>query len=495
MEANLVHGPGEVQGQPFRLPAYARRFLARLYEYDEARCTGWGTPDHRCKLRHRRALLGVAKGNAKSELMAAVGLEQLAGPTAPPSPEVIVVAASFEQADILFGTARTMVTEGPLYDLFDTFDSEIVPKEQPGILRRVAAAAGTNDGARPTALIVDEAHEFTGGRERVHLVLSNGLAKRGGLELDISTAGNDRDTLLGLLYDRGRQVASGEVADPAFLFEWWEADTRLDLTDPEQLRTAIRQANPATADWLDVATIEARLHDPLVPEHEFRRYYLNMWVSSPEHWIAPEHWALLADPGPPPAPGTRIVLGFDGSVRRDCTALVGCTVEGPTRHLFVVRTWEPDGQPVPRLEVDAAIREAMGRWDVVELACDPNGWREDVEQWAIEYGAARVLAWEPVASRSAPAADALRSAVKSAVEGVDPLLLTHDDDPTLARHVANARAKATRYGEHITKDHPDSPRRIDAAMAAIIAYDRARGWTPPPPKVMPQFIPFTDDDF
>jgi hypothetical protein len=43
----------------------------------------------------------------------------------------------------------------------------------------------------------------------------------------------------------------------------------------------------------------------------------------------------------------------------------------------------------------------------------------------------------------------------------------------LARHVGHCVAKPTPYGPIATKDHPDSPRKIDAAVAAFVAYDRA----------------------
>ncbi|HEU6443467.1 MAG TPA: hypothetical protein VFL61_00260 [Gaiellaceae bacterium] len=33
--------------------------------------------------------------------------------------------------------------------------------------------------------------------------------------------------------------------------------------------------------------------------------------------------------------------------------------------------------------------------------------------------------------------------------------------------------KDTPHGVIITKDHPDSPRKIDAAVAAVVAYERA----------------------
>jgi len=51
--------------------------------------------------------------------------------------------------------------------------------------------------------------------------------------------------------------------------------------------------------------------------------------------------------------------------------------------------------------------------------------------------------------------------------------LSHDGSEGLARHVGHAVAKTTPYGTLLTKAHPDSPRKIDVAVAAVVAYERA----------------------
>ena len=51
--------------------------------------------------------------------------------------------------------------------------------------------------------------------------------------------------------------------------------------------------------------------------------------------------------------------------------------------------------------------------------------------------------------------------------------LQHDGDPTLARHLDNAVVKNDRLGPRIVKENRQSPRKIDAAVAAVLAYDRA----------------------
>ncbi|WP_421020534.1 terminase large subunit domain-containing protein, partial [Klebsiella pneumoniae] len=76
-------------------------------------------------------------------------------------------------------------------EFLDVFDTEVQFKDGTvGQLYRVAAVAGTNDGKRPTFVAFDETHEWTGNKKRVHLVLSNGIAKRSDCwGLEITTAG------------------------------------------------------------------------------------------------------------------------------------------------------------------------------------------------------------------------------------------------------------------------------------------------------------------
>jgi phage terminase large subunit-like protein len=51
--------------------------------------------------------------------------------------------------------------------------------------------------------------------------------------------------------------------------------------------------------------------------------------------------------------------------------------------------------------------------------------------------------------------------------------LSHDGDPRLARHVANGRRRERRGGHTIEKETPGSPRRIDAAVAGVLAFEAA----------------------
>jgi phage terminase large subunit-like protein len=469
MERNLVHGPGDRFGRPFRMHPYFRAFVYRAYELkpDGAR-------------RFTRAVLGVAKGNAKTEYAGAVACAELGGPVVfdhwdaqgrpvgrrRVSPEIPVAAASFDQADLLFGAARHMVKEGPLAEYFDVFDTEILEKGGPGKMERVAAVAGTNDGKRPTFFVADEVHEWTGKKERVHLVLSNGRAKRtDSWELDISTAGWDINSMLGRKYMHGKRVAIGEVEDDALLFMWYEPSGDVDLANLEQLRQAIREANPAHDSFVDVEALVQRSRE--IPEFEFRRYHLNQWVDSPERWLPFGAWDSCAAADRVVPDGAEIVLVLDGTYNGESTALMGATIEEKP-HLFKLDAWEKgerDDWKVTIAEAEDAVRRACERFVVRQIGADPNRWRTTIARF--EEEGLPVVAYEShLASRMVPACAQF-------YDGVVGKLVTHDGDERVGNHIANAVIKIDGRGPRIAKEHKDSDRHIDLAVAAVGAYDLA----------------------
>lgn len=485
-EAMLVHGEGDRLGMPYKVPGWLKRAAYRIFEYDPDDVNPTtGT----CRYLTKRILIITPKGAAKTEGVGALALFLLAGPSQPTpdgpvvrvSPLMPCAAGSWDQANKLYGSAIRMMAEGtpdspaPLAPFVEAYESELQIRDQPGSIRRVAAVAGTNDGALPTAVFADEIHEWTGRKARVHLILTQGLEKRwNGLEVNITTPDDaDPNSLLGKMVGHAEKVAAGEVEDRDLYYLRYGAPDDVKITTVKQLAKAIGQAHPA--EWIDPLGIAASLKAKQRPDHEIRRYWLGQFVPAAGHWLPSGAWDKRARPGKPPGEGTKVVLAFDGSYRRDSTAIVGCTLEG---HIFVVDAWEKpeDGGEewrVPRSEVKAVMKRAMERWDVVELAPDPPGWHDEIEQWEETYDDVVVRFETNQRSRMAPAC----TRFYSAVAGGDPeeagLVLTHDADPRLARHLRNAVPKDTPDGTLITKASPDSPRKIDVAIAAVVAFHRA----------------------
>ena len=304
--------------------------------------------------------------------------------------------------------------------------------------------------------IVDELHVVT---EQVWEAVTSVSGKRPeSLTLAISTPASSPDSVMWRLVEHGR---GGD--DPAFYFREFAAPDGCAVDD----RKAWRIGNPALAcrdPFLSEDGLEAARKT--IREPVFRQLRLGQWVTGVESWLPFGAWDACAVRRSV-QPRERVVLAFDGSASGDSTALVGCTLDG---HLWVEGLWENPGDPrwrVPREQVSDAVDVAFARYDVVELACDPWGWRSEIEAWASRHGERRVLEWNTAhAQRMAPATDRLYQAVATKA-------VTHDGDSRLAAHIAHCIAKRTPMGDLVSKDKRGSPRKIDAAVAAIVAFDRA----------------------
>jgi hypothetical protein len=170
-----------------------------------------------------------------------------------------------------------------------------------------------------------------------------------------------------------------------------------------------------------------------------------------------------------------VVLGFDGARRRDATALVAMDVD--RSHMWPLGVWQrpdfaEDDWEVPALEVDELVEMAFNRWDVWRLYGDPPYWDDRLDTWAGKYGEKRVIKWWT--NRQRPTGNMVRNFKL----GMDEKLFTHDGDPLMAEHVMNAFRQDTNLRTEedepvwlIRKERPNSPLKIDAAMASALAYE------------------------
>ncbi|WP_264000662.1 phage terminase family protein [Mycolicibacterium brumae] len=403
----------------------------------------------------RTGLVSMARANGKTGLASMLAVAELF--VGPPSAEVLVVASDARQAGITLRMAKRMIELNPeLAERCHIYADRIVLPENDGLLLPLPAEPGALHGHDPSLLIVDELHVVT---EAVWEAVTSMSGKRPeSLTLAISTPASSPDSVMWRLVEHGR---AGE--DPAFFLREFCAPDGCDTAD----RDAWREANPALAcdePFLAEDGIEAArqtLREPV-----FRQLRLGQWVTGAEAWLPFGAWDAC-QARRKVRPRERVVLAFDGSASGDSTALVGCTLDG---HLWIEGLWENPKDPrwrVPREDVDRAVDAAFARYDVAELACDPWGWRSEIEAWAKRHGERRVLEYNTAhAGRMAPATDRLYQAVVTNA-------VTHDGDSRLAAHVAHCTAKRTPQGDLVSKDKRGSPRKIDAAVAAIVAYDRA----------------------
>ena len=447
-------------GAPLVMREWQKSLLEHLYARDE-----------NGGLLAQTALIGMPRKNGKSALSsAAIGLYSLIAEGITGG-EVVAVAAEKEQARIVFGEAKRMVENSELSELVTIYKDSIFVPSTNSVFKVVSAEAYSKEGLNPSRVIMDELHAHK--NRELFDVFSLAMGNRGKIAqlVAITTAGvksdsTGQDSIAYELYQYGQKVARGEIVDPAFFMAWWEAPQDADHRIPEMWRLA----NPGFDDIVSAEDFVSAVRR--TPEAEFRTKRLNQWVSSQQSWLPTGSWDELAELQDLD-PDAEFMVGFDGSFSGDTTVLVGCTIpkndENP--YVFLIKAWEKDDRihddswRVEIQEVENTILDFCGRYKVREVACDPFRWQRSME----------VLADKGIPIVEYPSTSARRM-VTSCAKFYDAVLdkkLVHDGNPLLARHLSNAVVKSDNLGVRIVKENRNSSRRIDAAVAAIIAFDRA----------------------
>jgi phage terminase large subunit-like protein len=419
------------------------------------------------RLKHKVALIGLPRKNGKSAWLSALALEHLV--LGPQGGETYSCAAEKEQAKIVFGTAKRMVEMQPeLSELLDVYRDAIYNPKTGSVYRALSAEAFSKEGLSPTFVAFDELHAQP-NRELFDVMSLAMGARIEPMLVAITTAGvktdvSGKDSLCYTLYDYGKRVAAGEVDDPSFFFSWWEPHPEADYRDP----ATWAESNPGFQDIVaaeDFASAILR-----TPESEFKTKRLNIWTSTSDAWLPHGSWDAVEDDHPIEE-GAKVVIGFDGSFNGDCTAIVAVEV-ADTPHIMPIAVWEKPEEAgadwqVPIMDVEETLREACRKFEVLEIACDPYRWARTFQ--VLEEEGLPVVTFPQTASRMTPATTRF-------FESVVNKQVTHDANPTMARHIGNATLRVDQRGSRLSKEKRGSTRRIDLAVSAVMALERAAWW-------------------
>jgi len=487
-ESDLISGEGEVvinfaeafgiitkdsvagnSGQPLILRDWQKELIRHVFAGDGE--------SYRAKI----SLIGVSRKNGKSALASVFGLYGLV--LGARGAEVYSVAAEKEQARIVFADAKRMVEASPELSAITKLYRDAIELPKAGSVYRVLSAeAFSKEGLNPSLTVFDELHAQPNRELFDVMSLAMGARKSAQL-IAITTAGvksdtTGQDSIAYNLYQYGQKVARGEVDDPTFFMAWWEAAAEADHRDPKTWQ----DANPGFGDICAASDFESAVRR--TPEPEFRTKRCNQWVSSALGWLPTGSWDSCK--GEVSLEGKDYILGLDGSFSGDATVVTYCTIEDVPQ-VGIVGAWEKDVQihddtwRVDVLEVEDRIREFVkANPNVKEIACDPFRWTRTMQVLA-EEGYPIVEYPSTNARRMVPACAKFYDAV------VDQKLI-HDGNPLLARHLSNAVVKVDQLGPRIVKENRASQRRIDAAVALVLAFDRATVSRIETEPLVPQFF-------
>lgn len=463
----------------------------------------WYAVDQRGRWLYSRGVLRRAKGWGKSPVVGAIALAELCGPvrfdgwdaagepvgTPASAAWVQLAGVSEKQTTNTMSMVLAMVAES---DILDEYGLDVgltrIFTAAGGRLEPITASASTAEGARPTFVVQDETHHWTESNNGTDLdrVNRRNLGKsRDGSARMLETTNAHATGMLSVAersYDAWRAMVDGRARTSGLLYDAREAPPDIDLADEEQLLAGLA-ATYGDSTWVDLERIRDEVWDPSTPPEDSRRFYLNQITSTIDAWLTQPEWAGRVDVEKVVADREPITLGFDGSRRRargvtDATALVGCRVSDG--HLFEIGVWEqPDGPAgddwqVPSTEVDAAVRSTFDRYQVVGFFADPAKWESYIAGWEAAFAgrlkvkstAQHPIEWWMTGGRSSLIVRALEQFHSAVIDGE----LTHDGSFVLTRHILNARRRPSRSGLQIGKEHPDSARKIDAAIAAVLAW-------------------------
>ncbi|WGH92103.1 hypothetical protein QDX21_07105 [Auritidibacter ignavus] len=520
IEENLAT-PDRLDYQPLRFTQEQAEFVLKFYELDPV--TG--------KRIIRRGVISRPRGWGKSPMLSALALVEGLADVVPDGwdargqpvgkpwyevrrPLVAVAAATEEQTGNAWAPLLDMVAaDAPVHDNYPGLEPLNTRINLPyGHIQTVFSSPTSTKGMPTTFVLMDQTEQWVSAEsKKLFTVLKNNTAKRGGAFIESPNAfipgagsiaessakaffaqreGRSRNTK-GLLYDHREAPGATDLWTRKSLLEGLRIAYGDSSAHPDG---CVIHDPPCEPGWVDLDHIIQSAWDEDADEQESRADFLNQITQASDAWIGQTEWAACAasvqdEPVMPVKPGDTIVLGFDGSRGRakakpDATALIGCrVVDG---HVFRLGIWEAsenkndwDSWEPPIYEIEQLIDETFKKYRVAAFFADPGkDWRSHINSWEAKYGRKTPVKMSRnhpfewwMAGGSAKRAEVAIEDCESAIRHGD---LTHDGSSDLTRHVLNAKRRMSHRHLALSKDSHASPRKIDGAVAMVVAWAARR---------------------
>lgn len=468
MEKRLIHGEGDMFGEPYRLLPWHKEFLHKFYEWN----------DDLGQWHYNEALVGAESGASKTEFFAAVAIFEMCSARTGDynwdilpveftrkTPIITMAAASKEQAGELFRQAQAMAggekgarTPHRLgRDLFDVFENTIQYKDgAPGRIQRVAAKDSTAEGGKESLLLGDELHEWHGKVARVWTVRAKSLTKRmvnPGRPVGMSTAGlgrgsmppQDDDSLLWRMYARG--LMEQDNPDTRFLFDWVQPpeDIIYQRGNAERIYAELRKMRAADLTW-SVETRAREILEGKIPWPEALRYYFNMFVLlTVDSWLneMPGEWESCQDDYAAPEDGSEVCVGIDMALKRDSVGIVVAGMLSDGRVGWWHKHWAPIEGRIDHMEVfNYIVGPIADRWRIRSVAYDPRFF--ELQARLLEDHGFQVVEVKQSPERLVKSDGLLYELVRHHK-------LAHLGDGVLNMHAVNAAWRTSEAGRYLSK--------------------------------------------
>ena len=481
---NLKHTKGRWHGLDFELLPWQEELVRDIF----------GTVKENGYRQYNTCYCEIPKKNGKSELAAAIALYLTCG-DGEWAAEVYGCASDRQQASIVFDVAVDMVDQCPaLKKRIKPIMSvkRLVYTPTNSYYQVLSAEAYTKHGLNCHGVIFDELHSQPNRELFDVMTKGSGDARTQPLYFLITTAGTDRNSICFEQHQKAEDIIEGRKIDDTFYpviyglpddadwgleENWYRANPSLGYTiDIEKVRNAYQSAKENPAE-----------------ENIFRQLRLDQWVRQSTRWMPMDLWDKCAFPVDPKSlEGRECYGGLDLSSTSDVTSLVLIFPprDEDERYMILPYCWIPEDNMALRVRrdhvpydvwektghlqttegnvihygfIEKFIERLGERFHILEIAFDRWGATQMVQD--LEGMGFTVVPFGQGYKDMSPPTKEL---MKLTLEG----RIAHGGHPVLRWMMDNVYVRQDPAG-NIKMDKEKSTEKIDAAVATVMALDRA----------------------
>jgi hypothetical protein len=384
------------------------------------------------------------------------------------TPLIQLLATAEDQTDNVYLPLQSMIRNGPLGD-FMKVGEEFTRIGEDGRIDVVTSSALARLGNPITFALQDETQLYTRQNKLITVAETQrrGLAGMGGRSLETTNAPDPSIDSTAL---RTRKSKAKDI------FRFYDPPPEgLDYKNPSD-RRKIHAYNYRGSPHVEIENIDSEaLEIAEIDPAQAARYFGNLMQGSQDAAFDAQRWrsADLCKPDLVIPEGELIVLGVDGARYQDALGVIATDVV--TGHQWPVGIWErpelaDDDYEHPFDEIDAAVSDAFGHWQVWRTYIDPQYIDYLVDLWAGRWGTEKIKAWPTHRIRAM--AYSLRSYRQAMTSGD----LTQNGDEAFARHISNSKRSPQTMtdddGKPLWLLRKETPaQKIDAAMAGCLSWE------------------------
>ena len=453
----------------------------------------WYAVDHRGKFVYRRGVLQRIKGAGKDPLAAVLCLIELLAPCRfdswdefgqpvgkPVTSPLVQVSATTQEQSMNTGDMFPLLLTKKCISQYNVRTGVELVRARGGRakLQMVTSSPRAIEGKRTTFSIINESHLWVASNSgpEMYRAISRNLAKIPDARfLAITNAYRPGEGSVAELMRMDYEKAGIGGRSKSMMYDSIEADPRAPIVGP--LVPFVVEKVRGDAVWLDLEAIQDEMATESIDLATSRRYWLNQIVASDDRIYGPEDWDHLGNLDITLRRGEAITLGFDGGRTDDATALVAIRLKD--MRVFTLAVWEPDKKRkdekgiVDYQAVDFKVRQAFELYDVRVFYADVSGWEPWIVQWTEEFQEklhVRASNRSPIGLDMRGNQARLTQMHEALIQTIRQGKLSHDGNQTMRQHLLNACWYTNRFGLYFKKDDPESPNKVDAYAALLLAF-------------------------